>query len=104
MFDLSSLKPIILSTQKTLKQYGFHNQIIQVSEECAELLVALSKFRRGTGSREDVLEEVADVIIVALQSITLTKYDLSDLEKKLLEKHNKLLQRIKMDEGLVEDP
>lgn len=40
------------------------------SEECAELINAVQKHRRGRNTKEDVLDEVADVYIM-LEQLTL---------------------------------
>lgn len=44
--------------------FGERFNIDQCQEECAELIVALNHFRRGRCSKEDVLEEIADVRIM----------------------------------------
>lgn len=60
---------------KTIREiadyYGLDSQSRQCSEECAELIVALSKLRRDdTGlycAKYDVAEEIADVSIMIMQ-------------------------------------
>ena len=48
--------------------YGFTSQANMLTEEAAEFTVALNKLRRGnTDYYEQIKEEVADVIVIALQ-------------------------------------
>lgn len=67
---------------RSLDTYGLLNQIGQTEEEMAELIVALSKWQRGTGHgqavrgdltldeiRQSVIEELADTQIMLDQMI-----------------------------------
>lgn len=47
--------------------YGAEAQTRMLVEEVGELLTAVARCGRGRGARSDVVEECADVIIVALQ-------------------------------------
>lgn len=48
--------------------YGFTSQANMLTEEAAEFTVALNKLRRGnTDYYEQIKEEVADVLVIALQ-------------------------------------
>ena len=48
--------------------YGFTSQANMLTEEAAEYTVALNKLRRGnTDYYEQIKEEVADVLVIALQ-------------------------------------
>ena len=50
------------------KYYGFTSQANMLTEEAAEYTVALNKLRRGnTGAYDNIKEEVADVLVIALQ-------------------------------------
>ena len=50
-----------------LEKYGVHNQINQLCEECAELIVAVNHARRGRVGREEVISELVDVSIMLEQ-------------------------------------
>lgn len=50
-----------------LATWGEENQIGMVTEECAELIVALAHMDRCRAQSVDVAEELADVIIMAEQ-------------------------------------
>lgn len=48
--------------------YGFTSQADMLCEEAAEFMVALNKFRRGsTDAYAQIVEELADVLVVAKQ-------------------------------------
>lgn len=59
--------------KKIAKHYGYGAQSNQLIEECAELIQAVSKYRRAKGRRseglafENLVEEIADVEIMLEQ-------------------------------------
>lgn len=52
---------------EALARYGAEAQIGMIIEECSELIVALSHYRRGRALAEKVAEEYADVLIMLAQ-------------------------------------
>lgn len=48
---------------KTIVNYGIKLQSVVCMEEMAELIKEVSKFIRGSGSKENLTEEMADVYI-----------------------------------------
>lgn len=50
--------------KKALETYGFEAQSRMVNEECAELINALCKYKRGRANEYDVITEIADVMIM----------------------------------------
>jgi NTP pyrophosphatase (non-canonical NTP hydrolase) len=50
-----------------LASYGCDRQILKMAEECAELTVALHHFQDGKVPAAKVIEELADVLIMANQ-------------------------------------
>ena len=50
-----------------LDHYGPPKQMSQTIEECGELIVALRHFERGKATYDDVIGEIADVIIMCEQ-------------------------------------
>lgn len=52
-----------------LRRFGPKAQGIIALEEAGELVAALARHARGRGTPEAVVEEVADVLIVALQLV-----------------------------------
>ena len=45
------------------RKYGEDYQTTVCMEECAELIQAISKMKRGQSRRDNLLEEMADVLI-----------------------------------------
>lgn len=51
-----------------IEKYGHAAQLRQLQEECAELIVAVNHyFRQRRNSREELIEEVADVTIMLME-------------------------------------
>lgn len=48
---------------KSIKYYGAEIQSTVCMEECAELIQAISKAKRGKINRDNMIEEIADVLI-----------------------------------------
>ena len=47
----------------SIQHYGRNNQSTVCMEECAELIQAISKAKRGKIDRDNMIEEIADVLI-----------------------------------------
>ncbi len=76
--------------QKIADYYGLDNQTDKTIEECAELIQALAKLE----SRENTIEEIADVQIMLKQMIYLL--DCEEEVKKVIEyKINRQLERMR---------
>lgn len=75
--------------KKAIETYGFPTQAAMVVEECSELINAICKFRRGRVGDDDIITEIADVMIMCEQ---LSYY--FGKEKVELEKERKL-ERLK---------
>ncbi|MEE0816119.1 MAG: hypothetical protein U0M13_10705 [Desulfovibrio fairfieldensis] len=57
--------------EAAVKKWGLDAQLLQTQEEAAELIVAISHFRRGrVNSKKEVLEELADMEIMLEQMRT----------------------------------
>ena len=84
-----------------MRYYGRNNQLDILQEECAELIQAVSKIRRGTpGAEEHFIDEMADVSIMLVEFLT----DFDDDEnteyyKKVNEKLNRQQDRIVKKKG-----
>lgn len=87
----------------TAEHYGLEQQMNILQEECAELIQAISKYRRyGEVQGENLTEEIADVLVMIDQVKILLNISDADIlnRKKLkterqlrriaLEKHNKI--------------
>lgn len=88
--------------KKIADHYGKESQLDILQEECAELVQAVSKYRRG-GSYHLIMEEMADVKIMIEQ----IEYLNSDTENQLISqiREGKLDRQIKRirEEELKED-
>lgn len=70
--------------QKALKVYGIDKQRNMLIEEIGELLNAIGKQPRGRATNDDILEELADVVIICEQiaiSISFVDYRTKRIEK-----------------------
>lgn len=61
--------------------FGAESQKAMAIEECAELINALSKEKRGRVSDEDVITEIADVMIMCEQLAVIYGRGLVEAEK-----------------------
>lgn len=66
--------------RRAIKVFGYDAQWGQVMEECAELIVAISHHlrKRVDSCRSKVAEEVADVLLTAMQARQMIGKDLVD--------------------------
>lgn len=77
--------------------YGFTSQANMLCEEAAEFTVALNKLRRGNSEAyKNVKEELADVLVVALQLRLLLGPE--EIDRIAEEKLNRQLRRIESEE------
>lgn len=53
--------------RRAMEIYGFPAQAAMVVEECGELTNAICKFRRGRVGEDDIITEIADVMIMCEQ-------------------------------------
>lgn len=53
--------------KKAVDTYGKESQINQTMEKMAELMVAITHWRRNKATKADVLSEIADVVILCEQ-------------------------------------
>ena len=92
----------MLIIETAIAKLGEENQMRQTQEELAELIVAINKYERSIKSdndtfreRIDIIEEMADVLIMfdAVKKILDIKDE--ELESVRLFKLNRLLNRLK---------
>lgn len=81
------------------RYYGMNPQMNQATEEMAELIQALNKYRRKPGdeTRAHVIEEVADVEIMLEQMKELFSIDSVDITDVKVQKIRRTRERIKAD-------
>lgn len=81
--------------QKALSEFGLERQLRMVQEECAELIVAVSKVIREPGDEKRIaglIEEAADVQIMCGQLAMI--YGKDRIDAMMLKKHYRLRKRL----------
>lgn len=94
--------------RKALRIYGESNQIIKLGEEVGELLQAVSKFHWRSNnydypgekakSREAVVTEVADVLVMIEQVKLMAEIDDDELSEEITRKVERLDDRLRVYE------
>lgn len=74
------------------KHYGLPSQESKIIEECGELIVAIKHKETGRATKEDVVSELADVIILSKQLEVL--YGSEDVTGEIHRKLQRQLKRI----------
>lgn len=85
--------------EKAVEKYG-EKQLDQAQEELAELIVAISKYKRNENkfTISNVIEEIADVNIMIKQVMMLLDIKEFEVKSEELYKLNRLKKRILKDE------
>ena len=85
--------------KKSIEHYGADLQTTVCMEECSELIQAISKMKRGKDNRNNLIEEVADVMICI--EILKQVYGISDneIQNYVCQKQNRSIERMKSDES-----
>ena len=82
--------------QRAMDTYGSLPQIVMVFEEMSELQKELCKHLRGSGSQENIAEEIADVEIMMEQMKMIFKCEAAVLQVRE-KKVNRLKERIEQN-------
>ena len=80
--------------KRIAKHYGYQHQVKKTTEECGEFIVALSKLANDEGSRKDVLEEMADVMVMLQQMQYFLCINQYELHKAMETKVRRQLERM----------
>ena len=82
----------------SIQHYGKNNQSTVCMEECAELIQAISKAKRGKINRDNMIEEIADVLICI--EMLKQMYMISDekINKWIERKQAREVERMKKNE------
>ena len=85
---------------ESILHYGKNNQSTVCMEECAELIQAISKAKRGKIDRDNMIEEIADVLICI--EMLKQMYMISDekINKQIKKKQAREVKRISQNELL----
>ena len=85
--------------EKAIEKYG-EKQLDQAQEELAELIVAISKYKRNENkfTISNVIEEIADVNIMIKQVMMLLDIEEFEVKNEEISKLNRLKKRMLKDE------
>ncbi len=78
--------------------YGEDHQLTVATEECAELIQAITKIKRGKPNMDNLIEELADVRIIVEQVEMMFGIAL-DVQQKIVEKCARNSKRMDEDES-----
>ena len=82
------LKKLLNICRNAITHYGWETEQRQACEEMGELIAALHQYRRGKISHEDVVSEIADVLV------TTTELALIFGKEQVLQEVNRKLDRL----------
>lgn len=82
------LKKLLNICRNAITHYGWETEQRQACEEMGELIAALHQYHRGKVSHEDVVSEIADVLV------TTTELALIFGKDKVLQEVNRKLDRL----------
>lgn len=84
---------------KIIAHYGAQNQLVKLCEECGELIQQAAKcYSKDIPYSEDMIEEMADVIVMIMQfEGIMSRPDTELLQKIVTEKLERQLNRIESE-------
>ena len=85
--------------KNSIKHYGVDAQSTVCMEECAELIQAISKEKRGKHDYKHLAEEIADVLICISMLQDMYEIDGSDIQLWIDLKQKRIVERMKQDES-----
>jgi NTP pyrophosphatase (non-canonical NTP hydrolase) len=82
--------------KEAVDTFGIENQLAMLQEECAELIVAISHYKRGrSGSKTYLSEEIADVHIMMNQIILATPLAVEFFKEQKLQRLKERIMKYK---------
>jgi NTP pyrophosphatase (non-canonical NTP hydrolase) len=84
--------------RSAIRKNGKAMQTVVAIEEMSELQKGLTKFIRGKGNRENLIEEVADVLVMITQIQLMYHIPDDEVERIMRLKLNRLKERMEQDE------
>ena len=85
----------------SIEHYGVDTQSTVCMEECAELIQAISKEKRGKHDYKHLAEEIADVLICISMLQDMYDIDGSDIQLWIDLKQKRIVERMKQDESHI---
>ena len=83
--------------KKSIEHYGKDVQSTVCMEECAELIQAISKEKRGNSDKDHLAEEIADVIICIEMLKQIYNINEDEIYSWIINKQERTIERIKKD-------
>ena len=83
--------------KKSIEHYGKDVQSTVCMEECAELIQAISKEKRGKSDKSNLAEEMADVIICIEMLKQIYNITEDEIYSWVINKQERIIERIKKD-------
>lgn len=83
--------------QRSIEHYGKDVQSTVCMEECAELIQAISKEKRGKSDKDHLAEEMADVIICIEMLKQIYNITEDEIYSWIINKQERTIERIKKD-------
>ena len=80
---------------RIIERFGVENQISMVMEECSELILAISHYRRGRVMSSDIIEEIVDVTIMMEQARLIYDPENTEFGRIYTEKINRMENMLK---------
>ena len=87
--------------KNSIKHYGVDAQSTVCMEECAELIQAISKEKRGKHDHKHLSEEIADVLICISMLQDMYEINSSDIQLWINLKQKRIVERMKQDESHI---
>lgn len=84
--------------KRTIEHYGKDVQSTVCMEECAELIQAISKEKRGKHDKQHLIEEMADVYICLEMLMEIYNISSKEIESMIERKQQREIERIKQNE------
>lgn len=90
--------------ERIIEEYGVENQLNKLVEEMGELTVEVMKLRAGEHLNNDrVLNELADILNVALQILIVWNTDPYDIMERMYAKLERQMERIEKHKEAEEE-
>ena len=83
--------------QRSIEHYGKDVQSTVCMEECAELIQAISKEKRGKSDKDHLAEEIADVIICIEMLKQIYNITEDEIYSWVITKQERIIRRIEKD-------
>lgn len=83
---------------ESIQHYGIENQSTVCMEECAELIQAISKAKRGKINQDNMIEEIADVLICIEMLKQMYSISDSEIDALIKKKQKREVERMEKNE------